>query len=162
MRLLIAAAVAAVAVAAAPASQAHNVGWSIHKAWCNVSGTCKDKPPKHLSPQGRCHSKDDVGKTEDVWDPYLEKYVRWICIKTENGYGWRRSTVTHDPNENFWLSQPTRAIFEYHRACKSIVCLPELVWHANANAYPTRKLNLTPAQVAAELAAAAVADDDDG
>ena len=120
-----------------PEASAHCcIGWPIHKAKCLITGKCVDKPPPQMSlrPKGRCRSKDDVGKTEDVYDKVLKRYVRWVCTKlTEKlggGYDWVREPMTHYSAFNdFWKAQPKRPVYDWHRACKSIVCKPILVLH---------------------------------
>lgn len=108
---------------------AHSVGWPIHKALCKVGLKCRDVPPRP-GPQTDC-TDANRGEIRRIWDERLGAYVEWEC--TENG--WRRVRIV--PAESVpWAPPERRTVYDWHRACKSIVCGRIRVTHY----YPTRWL----------------------
>lgn len=119
--MLRAAVIAALALLiAAPAAEAHNVGWSIHKALCKVKvKKCVDPAPRP-GPQTKC-TASRVGDIEVIWDARLGAYVEWQCTSD----GWRRVRIV--PAQSLpWDPPQPRKVFDSHRACKAIVC--KRVW----------------------------------
>lgn len=93
----------------------------IHKVKCFVWG-CKDSAPKPWEPQQPC-TWEHRGEKIKEWDEKLGAWVEWIC-RCPTGIDscrWFRIGIVQEPSlpwETFWL----RPVFDWHRACASIVC----------------------------------------
>jgi hypothetical protein len=113
------------AVLAAPTSaQAHSGGWPIHEALCVVGIGCRDTVPP--GPNMDCNW-DRKGVVVTVWDPILKADVEWECRCTSYiSCKWFRLRIVHDLGPVPW---PDRVVYDWHRACKSIVCKRIRVQH---------------------------------
>jgi hypothetical protein len=115
------------ALAFVTGAQAHSVGWPIHKVVCKASGKLCDKAPP--GPNLDCNASR-VGEIAVVYDEVLGAYVEWECRQRGDGsYGWFRLRIVPDSWKPFWIEQPQRTVYDWHRACESIVCKKVRVVH---------------------------------
>ena len=117
------------------ATSTAEAGGHWHRIWSAAWGEMRDPPPFYdPSPNEPC-GPNTVGKVVKVFDKRLGGFVKWRCFRRDDGsYAWHRLPGVHEATYTpFWQAQPRRIVFDWHRACKSIVCLKIGVAHN----YPT-------------------------
>lgn len=118
-RLLLLAAVLALTVPST--ADAGGLRW-VHKAVCKVGVGCRDVAPP--GPNVAC-TADQQGDIITVYDPRLGAYVEWQCRDGK----WFRLRIVPDTFYPTWSERPKRAVYDWHRRCKSIVCKARIVRH---------------------------------